>query len=398
MSCCLKIAIQLNAESSVVNFDLTTPTGTYNGVDYWEFVIDGVTYTIRMELEPITLNCRWELTMDFAGGQLLAYFTSAEFSQKSCVECPIGTWVLNPEAKIPIYLFIVTDCDVCTFLQERDKRKYNSIRLPEVFEEEDRGFFRCCCKETVLASESDADTWKNDVVSAWIKLSSITDSVTFELYKDGQLATFTPTVQSFVNESFAFYTTINWQSVLNTDGAGCYELKVNYNISGIIGNFVWGIYQLKPFSVQNALETARVRVLLDSYQEIEQIDFTGSQVETSLRFNGFIGLRQPNTEIDNIIYQDREVKSVIRENLNSYEIKTDPLCEQFTTQLTDLYLLSENELFISDYNAHNHSYKFNDLPVIVEESPELIYYDYARDAALTCKVGDKKKNKRTYYK
>ena len=61
MSCCLKIAIQLNAESSVVNFDLTTPTGTYNGVDYWEFVIDGITYTIRMELEPITLIDRdWE--------------------------------------------------------------------------------------------------------------------------------------------------------------------------------------------------------------------------------------------------------------------------------------------------------------------------------------------------
>ncbi len=92
------------------------------------------------------------------------------------------------------------------------------------------------------------------------------------------------------------------------------------------------------------------------------------------------------------------MKSVIRENLNSYEIKTDPLKEEFTTKLTDLYLLSENELFISDYNAHNHSYKINDLPVIVEESPEINYFDYARDASLTCKVGDKFKNKRTYYK
>jgi hypothetical protein len=61
-------------------------------------------------------------------------------------------------------------------------------------------------------------------------------------------------------------------------------------------------------------------------------------------------------------------------------------------------LLSENELFISDYNAHNHSYRYQDLPVIVTESPEIEYYDFSREAKLTCIVGDKFKNKRSYYK
>ena len=138
-------------------------------------------------------------------------------------------------------------------------------------------------------------------------------------------------------------------------------------------------------------------MIFDSYHEIEAIDFTASQVEDSIRFNGFIGNRQPNTEIDNLIYSNREMKKVIRENLNTWEIKTDPLTEGFITKITDLYLLSETQLFISDYNGHNHSYFINDVPAIVQESPEITYFDYARRASLTCLVGDKFKNKRSYY-
>ena len=102
-------------------------------------------------------------------------------------------------------------------------------------------------------------------------------------------------------------------------------------------------------------------------------------------------------EIDNIIYDNREMKRVIRENLNDYEIITDPLDECLIRPLTELYLISENELYISDYNAHNHSYRYLDLPVIVQESPDLEYFDFSRKARLKCKVGDKFKNQRTHY-
>jgi hypothetical protein len=102
-------------------------------------------------------------------------------------------------------------------------------------------------------------------------------------------------------------------------------------------------------------------------------------------------------EIDNIIYRNREMKRVIRENLNSYEIITDPSHKCITQPMVDLYLLSENELYISDYNAHAHDYCLYDVPVIVEESPEIEYYEFSRKAKVTCQVGDKFKNKRTYY-
>ena len=121
-------------------------------------------------------------------------------------------------------------------------------------------------------------------------------------------------------------------------------------------------------------------------------------VEDCIRFYGFIGNRQPNMEIDNLIYQNRVVRSVVRENLDTYEINTDPYTDETIRRLTDLYLLSENDMFISDYNAFNNSYRINDVPVIVQDSPEIDYIDkLQRKAVLTCLVGDKTKNKRTFY-
>ena len=283
-------------------------------------------------------------------------------------------------------------------LQQRTQKFYPSIQLPQTFEDENRGFFRCC-EPVLVLGDSTGDTWKNDVNSAWIKLNDPSDQFEFVLEKNGiPVTNYSLTVNNFANEQNAFYTTIFWDEVLNTEGVGCYTLKVSYNISGFIGAFTWGIYKLLPYSIQNALGTARVRVKLNLKQEIEGLNFTGSNVEDSLRFSGFIGDRQPNMEIDNLIYQTRNVKTVVRENLETYIITTDPSSDQIIRKFTELYLLSENELFIADFNAHNHTYKINDVPVVVEESPEMDYLDrYQRQAVLTCQVGDRRKNKRTYY-
>ena len=284
------------------------------------------------------------------------------------------------------------------FLQERIEKFYDSIKLPEVFEEQDRGFFKCCDQMLVLAGNG-TESWKNDVTSAWIKLSDPLDIGDFTLLKDGVPVTnYSLTVQSFPNEPNAYYVTILWAEVLTLEGIGCYTLNVDYDISGITGSFTWGIYKLLPYTIKNALKTARIRVKFNANQEIEGINFTDSNVEDSIRFFGFIGNQQPNTEIDNLIYQNRTVKSVVRENLNTYIITTDPYGDEVIRKFTELYLLSENELWISDYNAHNHNYRILDIPQIVEESPEIDYLDkFQRRAVLTCTTGDKTKNKRTYY-
>lgn len=285
-------------------------------------------------------------------------------------------------------------------IQERFAQVFTTVELPTVkavneFNEP----FRCCdTKRLVLAHSIQNETWKNDITSAWIKLSELTDTIEFKLTKNGENVSYTPTPILFPSEDFAWYTTIRWQDVLNSDGAGCYKLELLYNIQGVEGVITWGIYDLKAYSLETAKYTARLRVKFNLNQTIEGINFTNANVEDTIRFNGFIGNRQPNMEIDNLIYQDRIIKSVVRENLNTYEIKTDPYTSPTLDQLSELYLLSENELYISDYNVFNNSHSILDLPVIVAESPEIDYLeDYQRLAVLTCKVGDKTNNKRTHY-
>ena len=367
---------------SVQTFSLSS-AGTYDGKDYFTFTSGTSTYFIYYNS---TLN-KWGLDI------VLGYDTPRLGLLGYAGGCPDGTWSLTTP-KIEEMSSAPCGCD---FLQDRTFRKYDAIRLPEIFEEQDRGYFRCCCPFNVLADGS-SDTWKNDVTSAWIKLSSAGDTATATLYKDGIPTSYTPAAIPFVNEPNAFYWTIPWKEVLASDGAGCYHLKISFDIAGVLNVFTWGIYNLKPYTIQNALKTARLRVVFDSQQDIEGINFSGSQVEDSIRFFGFIGNRQPNTEIDNLIYQNREVRKVVRENLNTYEIITDPTCEDHTKKITDLYLLSENNLFISDYNAHNHSYRYLDLPVIVQESPEITYFELSREASVKCVVGDKTKDQRSYFR
>ena len=354
--------------------------GVNDGFYYYSFVLLAQTYFISFS----TLDACWYLTQGSIGGTQFARLILDD-------PCPISpTWESFGD-----YTILTRSC-TCTPREDRIFRQYEVVKLPDTFVEQNRGIKDCCCTYYVLGSP-DQETWKKDQTSAWIKLSGLGDTHTFTLYKNGQPTTYVCPNYSFINEPNAFYTTVEWSDVLALDGVGCYTLKVEFVISGITGDFTWGKYDLKPYNIQNALKTARIKAIFNGYHEVDQIDFTASNVESTHRFFGYIGNRQPNTEIDNIIYDNREMKRVIRENLNDYEIITEPSDECIIRPMVELYLLSENQLFISDYNAHNHSYRYLDIPVIVSESAQIEYKDLSRKATLTCKVSDKFKSNRTYY-
>lgn len=374
---CTCVKVEWTTESGT-NYFSAEQQGILNGFYFYTFVYLGQTYTIYYS----DTTSSWLLVAE--DSTLVATLVLD-------VDCPQSTeWVTEGD-----YTIVTRGCG-CVKREDRIYREVSAIKLPEIFIEQNRGLKDCCCKHMVLAS-SDTESWKNDVTSAWIKLAGVGDSYAFKLYKEGQPANYTAPIYSFINEPNAYYTTIEWRDVLSSDGIGCYALVVDFEISGITGQFTWGKYDLKEYSIQNALKTARVKAIFNGYQQTDGIDFTASNVVSTHRFFGFIGNRQPNSEIDNIIYENREMKRVIRENLNDYDIVTDPSDECIIKPLIDLYLLSENQLYISDYNAHNHSYRYFDVPVIVSESPSIEYKDFSRKAVLSCKVSDKFKTNRTYY-
>ena len=389
--------------------DLTDTAGGYNGFAFWSTPNPqdpNKCFYIWMFINE-NGGCQWAVSLDECNstdprnGVLLALLGVPNYNE-NCDPCPYGLYTNTGEGNKRLQSNInIINCaeNECDYLEDRIEKSYDAIQFPIVFEEENKGWlFSCCETFLVLADPFSDETYKNDVNSAWCKLSDPTDLVEFKLYKDGIETNYQPVKTPFVNEANAFYATIQWKEVLQNEGIGCYTWKVEYSISGVVSNFVWGIYNLKQYTISNANQTARIRVKFNLIQAIEGINFTDSNVEDSLRFYGYIGERQPNMEIDNLIYQDRTMKSVIRQNLNEYTITTDPAMDDITRKLCDLYLLSENEMFISDYNIVNHSYRYQDLPVIVSNTPEINYIDLSqRKAIVKCVVSDRTKDQRTYF-
>jgi len=225
-----------------------------------------------------------------AVGSLAPYLAEITPIPTKDVGCPID---LLFTTKISGLAITVEDgvC-VCLPIEERIFSEYDSIQLPQIFEEENRGFFKCCEPQMILASTTSTDTWKNDISSAWVKLSDPSDSATIILTKDGQATSYPVSIITFPNEPNAIYRTIYWRDVLSSYGEGCYNIEISYTIGGMTGNFTWGVYDLKEYSIERALGTARIRVLLNLKQAIEDIYFTNSMVEDIIRFYGFIGGRQ----------------------------------------------------------------------------------------------------------
>ena len=272
----------------------------------------------------------------------------------------------------------------------RVKEFVKGVKLPSVFTPENRGLDECCEPFKVFAS-SDTDRFKNDKTSAWMR---DVDSIAFKLVKSDSTE-ITINEVPFINQLNAYYCTVIWRDILVNYGQGCYDLIIDYSIAGISDSLTWGSYFLQEYSEEKVRGLVSVRSFFNSIQTIEGIDFSGSKVEDCINFYGFFGNRQPRTEIDNLVYSNRESRKVKRENLNQYDLSADAVSECISKKLLDLHLLSENDLFVTDHNTLNHSYRYIDFPVIVEESAEVSYN--GRKATLSCKLGDKFKNSISKY-
>ena len=293
-----------------------------------------------------------------------------------------------------------------TPLYNRTKQCFRVIqkrkeKATEVYDDSPK---ECCVPELVLASITEPTiTWKNDITSAWFKLDTTADTIEFKLYKQVNgvdvLATYQPTKTPVVvnPNNTDFYATIPWKTVLSTDGEGCYTYKLLWNVSGLVGTTEWGEYQLLTYSTDTAKGTIRLRAVLNQFNNIENIDFTNSKVQDTLRLNGFFGKREPTFVVDNLVYQDRKSYNVQREIINNYTLFTDPIKQKYADKIIDLYLLSEFELYASDHNPFNFSSEFKDTELIVEESPTLEYIDFTNFVKITAKLQDKKKDKLTKY-
>jgi len=268
-------------------------------------------------------------------------------------------------------------------------KKKSTLTLPSEFDDS------CNCVAYNVYGKINGESWEQDITGAWIKAYS-GDTIIFRLYKEGILVD-NPAPISFVNDTYSKYCQVNWTQQLEINGVGCYELKIDYTIAGIVDTILWGEYSLQEYDILKVKNTVRLKSLFNSNQSIENIDFTNSKVIDTIRFAGYFGDRQPNTVVDNIIYSDRKMNKVTRENLNKYYLETKNIPINYIESLVDLHLLSENEVSVSDYNFKNPVKYYLDYPCIVSESAEIEYIDTTDKPSLKCVFNDKIKNSRSYY-
>jgi hypothetical protein len=281
----------------------------------------------------------------------------------------------------------------------RYKHCVNIIRFPEGFTEEDRGVKNGCCQNfLVLASLTDDESHKNDTELAYIKKTELSDVVTFTIEKCGTTGALTNLgdVAVFGQDSLATGFMFDWKQYLTTYGTGTYTIKVAFTISGIVGGFDWGVYDLKNYSIANASNTIRVKSKFDSYSMAENIDFSNSNCMTTLRLNGYFGDPQNNTEIKQLITKGQVSQKTKRENLKQYELKTNPLLVMFTRRL-QFQLLNQDECFISDHNKTNHYYDLFDVPVVLDDSAEFTYKPGSRLADVKAVFGIRTKDQKSFY-
>ena len=283
-------------------------------------------------------------------------------------------------------------------MDNRYKECLKVIRLPKGFEEEARGGKSCCETTLVLASTTDNDNYKNDVLGVVVKKSDPSDSIAITIENcENTVLTNLGTVGVYPADTLAVGFMYSWKSILQTYGVGVYTVKVTYTVSGVTGSLTWGQYELKNYSTENAAGTVRVYSEFNSYFQPLLLDFTNSNHKDSVRFNGFFGNREPKTDIVNYIDKGRSVVKATRENLNTYTLSSDPVTIAIGRRLLDFHFLSEDVCLISDHNRYNYDYQIYDLPVVLEESAEVEYITKDRRALITATFGDRTKTDKSFY-
>jgi hypothetical protein len=274
----------------------------------------------------------------------------------------------NP-TKISITGRLFSDEKIAINPDVRHKITVEPKKIPSGFDLSDRGETgNCCdCIYKVFADAENSDSYRNHVTSRWM----IGETVTFELYKDGVLTAFVPTAQIFPNDTSAYYCTISWRDVLLTEGIGCYTLVGKSEVSGLEFEQTLGMFDLQQFTWERVDGLVCIRSVFNDANIQEQINFTNAIVMDCLLLDGDIEEYQPTTEINNLIKANRIQEKVKRENRTKWTINVDFADFCHMKRLTDVHLLGENQLFISDYRKDAFDKTILDKPVILSESISL---------------------------
>ena len=394
------------------------PTQTYKVISVgvakvYSQVLPPLQTTELTSCSDVIVNKLWKLINCDTGQELRAYVTNITPTQGTILSLNqyCGCWLVDSQVTVAdvsvTSIAAYSDCEACllgvtqaiALAEQRTLSFAVKLRLPDDTPV-DRGFSKCCYENLVIADTASSDPFKNDFSGAYYKKQAASDTVTFKLV---DVATATEynlntgtygTYQAFggVQADLSFVI-VDWKLVLTGLGSGAYQIKKELSIGGIAINKYSDTYTLKQFSQAVADNTVRIDSYMDGKLVKQDVDFAATGYKTSMRLRGFFGRAEYSFEQDNIATRDYSYLQNTMSSKREYQFQGLQLPECITDELWN-FILFGNELFISDYNGNNHSYKYELIPVKLEGNKGTEFFVTNRGVHVNLTFSDRIENSR----
>jgi hypothetical protein len=214
----------------------------------------------------------------------------------------------------------------------------------------------CAYKETVFTDGIGAKDWKNDKSSFLLRKITNTDTITFELWKEGSKLTdivdnsFGTYYPLFPNQQLYTGLQLEWLKVWNSYGFGAYQVKASRNILGVADTYTSRSFRLLPYSDRAANNTIKIESFQSGNILSSKFDYTdlvdGGWYQ-SFRVSGTFGDKSPTLEQDNLLDQAYNVLQVQDKLRYEYMMDIRSVTAEIFNLVTEATLA--NVLLVTDF-------------------------------------------------
>jgi len=350
---------------------------------------DGVLFVIKHN----AVDCSSTFTSESFGGNIVD-ISSFGFLNGTSLEPNVIDFKITPSC------FDLIPVDVCKGCKTKGTatlvREPINIDIQAIKED-------CCFNLPVFAEQGAIQTnYFNDFKSLLYKRQSPNDTFTFKLIYCGGEVILNDNTLGIFNDfgSFEDYTdyigyNLSWNKVLNSGGLGIgtYQIKVEYDIAGTTGEFTSCFYDLKIYDPFKADKTVRLESVMNGYVEQMDINFSGLNWRDCVRVPATFGRMSIETEVDNVIYNNREKRHVKITDNREYLFESELLESCISSHLID-YVFKADKILVSDFDLKNHIQTYKDFECSAVEETELIYFANNRKARINATFTNLKDNRR----
>jgi hypothetical protein len=175
----------------------------------------------------------------------------------------------------------------------------------------------------------------------------------------------------------------DWGKILNTLGAGLYQIEFKETVFGEEYFQDTVKYRLENFTDIRANKTVKFEFIQNGIKE-NGLDYRGLNFSYQFRLKGTFGNKQVVFETDTYLTENRKVSQIQDKTKFSYEFTSGLVDATVLNSIWDIGI-NANTILVTDYNVLN-SERFENVSVVVSDSPEISHYVGNNNPLVNCKI------------